>query len=407
MVLLNHHSMYDHAAMQNLSARETGVAQLPVHVYPPTFPVLFAPFILIKNLKISRMLFLLFTQLCFFGSMGALTAFARRTLLPAHKDIQHPSVQKLIYLSGIFTLIMASVYWPMICHHWEGQLNLVIMLLAILMATYLLREKQQPVLASLFLCLAISLKLFPAIFLPSLLIMGAYYAFGMTLGWTVILVLLSLFWIPVSQYLAFPEILLNSTYLSTSEYTLFSHSATSAVGNLLENLGIRRSLHTVPITMVRFGPCLLWLILFFRTCRRPLVDRNRNHLIQMIRFSQAFILTGFIMTRWWEHHLVFLIWPFFLLFAVSVTGLPQTRVTKGMAILSFLICAWPFIPIIDVEPFTFISLTKVFIFNLKVGGIANGQFVGPVKYIASFKFWGTLLLLITTEMSIFTLRKTD
>jgi hypothetical protein len=120
----------------------------------------------------------------------------------------------------------------------------------------------------------------------------------------------------------------------------------------------------------------------------------------MLRFSELFLFVGFAIGSWWEHHLVYELWPFFLLLGLGLAGLPRNRLALGLAIAAFLISASPLF-VCRVWPFSEVALVRL----ITPEGSPFPEFVGWGRALGAGKFWGAVLLWAAVELSVLRLKQ--
>ena len=69
---------------------------------------------------------------------------------------------------------------------------------------------------------------------------------------------------------------------------------------------------------LRFLPYPILLAVAAREYTREPGARGEPGLVPVLRLSQAFILMGFIMSKWWDHHLVLFLLPYYIAFYALV-----------------------------------------------------------------------------------------
>jgi hypothetical protein len=75
--------------------------------------------------------------------------------------------------------------------------------------------------------------------------------------------------------------------------------------------------------VIKYVPYALALLAAALEARRERDLAGVARLVPVLRLSQAFVLMGFLIAKWWEHHLVFLLFPLF--FALRVAFLEPVR----------------------------------------------------------------------------------
>ena len=297
-------SIYDDAAMSSLAQQERGVSWVPPYVYPPYLTVLFLPLVSFRY-ETVRVLWLI---LCYGFVFGSFDAMRRLCALAGRRPVDW----RLTWLAPIFAV---NLFSPLLDHNWYGQSDLLVLFL-VCWGIYL--EWKQPFrfpIGALLLATAGVLKLFPMFLFPCYLAMRRYRSVAAIGGWVVVLTGFTLLFIPVREFLRFPEVLNASMYVATSQEQFFQdHSASSALRYLLAPTAAP----ALAIVLLRFVPYGGYLAVLTREAPR------RSELSRLLRFSQAFVLLAFVMFRWWEHHLVMLLFPFFVA-AYACSRMPRPR----------------------------------------------------------------------------------
>jgi hypothetical protein len=364
-----------------MANRETGVTELNVHYYPPTFHVFFAPFALIPY-RLSRILFLLFNQYCLIHLLLILYRFVAE-----RAKLDEVARERLALGSSAFGLIAASVYMPTVDHLWQGQSNFPVLLCAVAGAAALWNR---PVKAGVFFGIAALLKIFPIAFGAYLLVLRETRA-AVALACTLVGgVLLSLAMFPDTSYVQFVRSLRSSTYAGTTDFNPYSYSV-AAVLVVLFNPGV---VPDAVSKVLRYGPFFVGMWLFHRG-QKAAPKEPHHELVSMLRFSEVFLFVGFAIGSWWEHHLVYELWPFFLLLGLALAGLPCSRLALGLGIAAFMISASPLF-VSRVWPFSEVALVRL----ITPEGSQFPEFVGWGRALGAGKFWGAVLLWGAVELSV-------
>lgn len=381
-----HGSIYDYDAVLRMANRETGVTELNVHYYPPTFHVFFAPFGLLPY-RPARILWLLFNHYCLFQLVWILYRFVAE-----RAKLDGPARERLALGSAAFALIAASVYLPTVDHIWQGQSNFPVLLCAVAGAAALWKR---PVRSGVFFGIAALLKIFPIAFGAYVLILRQTRT-AVALACTLVGgFLLSLVMFPDSSYVQFVRSLQTSSYAGTSDFNPYSYSMASMLVVLFDPGVVPNAVSNV----LRYGPFFVGLWLFY--WGRKSAPRERHHeLVSMLRLSEVFLFVGFAIGSWWEHHLVYELWPFYLLLGLGLGGLPCSRLALGLGIAAFVISASPLFAC-PVWPFSEVALVRL----ITPEGSQYPVFAGLGRAFGAGKFWGAALLLAAVELSVFRLKR--
>lgn len=282
-------SIYDLAATDALSRKVPEAGWSPPYVYPPYLTLLFIPISYMRYVP-ARVLWLILNYgfiVASFDAMRRLCALVGETRVD----------RRLTWLAAVYT---PTLFAPVLDHMWCGQSNLLVLFL-VSWGIYL-EWKGHP-LGPLLLAVAGLTKLYPLFLFPCYFAMRRFRT-AFTIGiWCAVLTGLTLLVIPISEFLRFPEVLNASMYVATSQEQHFSdHSASSALRWLVAPAIVP----AIAIALLRGIPSAAHFVLFGLT--RP----KLSDLGVLLRFAQAFVLLACVMFRWWEHHLVMLLFPFFV-----------------------------------------------------------------------------------------------
>lgn len=293
--------IYDHRAMEQLARAELDTKGLPVFVYPPLIIVLFLPFAALPYTAV-RIGWLVLNQLFLFATVvGLARIYQART-----------GARPSLWYSAAFALLAPALLSPMMNHNWQGQSNLIVLALVTWALYFNLRPRRSDALCGLFLASAILLKVFPGIFVPYLLARRQWRAVLFTALAAAAITLLTLAVVPVSDYLRFPEVLFGSMYMNEQAQLFGNHSAASAIRRVLDIAGLPLEAQKPISSALRFLPYPILLAVAARELTREPAPRGESGLVPVLRLSQGFILMGFIMAKWWEHHLVFFLVPYYV-----------------------------------------------------------------------------------------------
>jgi hypothetical protein len=318
-------SIYDHGAMVRLALREVAGRPPPVFVYPPLLVVVFLP-ISKLSYENARTLWLVCNQVFLALTMiGLVRIWESRRGTP---------VKPLF--AAVFTLLGAATA-PLLDHNWQGQSNLLVVALVTWSLYFHFEEKPaSDFWCGAFLAIAILLKLFPGIFVPYFLARRRYQPVLWCIAVGAAITVASLFVIPLSDYLRFPEVLTQSMYLAEGGITPGNLSM-EATGRLLASLaGYSAESVRLAITAFRFLPYPILLVVTAREALDP-PSIGISKLVPVLRLVQGFIVISFIMSKFWAHHLVLLLPCYFLgLHAVVVKR--QRLVAAILAASTVIVC---------------------------------------------------------------------
>jgi len=220
----------------------------------------------------------------------------------------------------------------MLNHDWQGQSNLLVSALTAWALHAHLRDERSDVATGLLLAPAILLKLFPGIFLPYLIIRRRWMALVWTAAAGAVITLATLVWIPISDYLRFPHVLLESMYLHEDADTLGNYSMAATVATVGAVLGLAPVAVKVGGALLKYSPYPLALAASALELRREASLVGKARLVTALRLTQPFILMGFLISKWWDHHLVFLVVPYF--FAIRIAFLEGVRARAVAALVA-------------------------------------------------------------------------
>jgi hypothetical protein len=313
-------SIYNHAAMVMKSRRDVGVGWLPVYVYPPLLAVVFLPLAKLSYLTV-RLGWLVLNQL-----------FLAATVLACARIYEVRSGRRVgVEFGVVFVFLAAAAFDPTLDHDWEGQSNLLVLALSAWALYAYLKPKRSDLATALLLAPAILLKLFPAVLLPLFVARRSWRTLLYTGGVALAITAVSLIWIPWSDYKQFPHVLLDSRYTREGGPTLGNYSMAAGVLWLASWFGAHAGSATKYATLfIRFVPYALVV------AAAAWEARKSDGMVPVLRLSQAFVLIGFLMTTWWEHHNVFLLLPYFIALRAAMLEPLRARVAATLVIVSAL-----------------------------------------------------------------------
>lgn len=315
-------SIYDLAATNALSRKVPEAGWSPPYVYPPYLTLLFIPISYMRYVP-ARVLWLV---LNYGFLLGSIDAIRRLCALVGERRVD----RRLTWLAAVYT---PCVFAPVLDHMWCGQSNLLVLFL-VSWGIYL--EWRDHVarttsgdaspfpLGALLLAVAGLTKLYPLFLFPCYFAMRRFKS-AITIGvWCAVLTGLTLLVIPLSEFFRFPEVLDASMYVAKSQEQHFSdHSASSALRWLVAPAIVP----AIVITLLRGVPYAVHFVVFGLT--RP----KLSELGVLLRFAQSFVLLACVMFRWWEHHLVMLVFPFFVgAYACARLGERRSLTTLCLAV---------------------------------------------------------------------------
>ncbi|MFC2144643.1 glycosyltransferase family 87 protein [Acidobacteriota bacterium] len=371
---------HDHEAMMELAETLSGRDSVAPNVYPPTFTFLFSPLTAIPH-RTARVLWLVLNHVWLAGTILVL----RRLCWAVAKH------QLSVFFSLVFFFLSASVYFPSMEHNWQGQANLpVLFLLALALFSYLAQGRDA--VGGLCLGLAIVLKFFPAVVLPFLICRRRYRLVAWTSLWCVCLAVASLSVVSIEDYLHYPFVLLDSVYIVAGNDLASSYSLVSWLGGWIRIVGLEGTTSGLIVTSLRLLPYVLFLMISWMEARREDDASNQALTVEVLRYWQALLFVAFIMSKFWEHHLVFLLAPIYVLATLTSTNLVGKGRIRAAVAASIAITGVPgrgnvhWMRTIAVEP------------GLRGLGL-------PVGLATGFKFVGILILVLTMEFTVWRLKQ--
>ena len=322
-VLTQHAGVYDHRAMVALSNREIGTRDLPVFVYPPLLVVLFLPLSRLSDAT-AQLGWLAGNQIL----LGLMVWACAR--IHAEREGRRPG----LVFCAVLALVAAAGYAPTWDHDWQGQSNMLVMALTAWGLHAHFGSRRSDLRVGALLAPAILLKLFPGIFVPFLLVRRAWRPTLWTGAVAVAVTAATLLWVRWSDYVRFPQVLFGSMYLVEGGETRGNYAMSAGAWWAGSLLGASPAVIRVAARAVQLVPCLAVFAVAALEARRDrasasagLVDGPADGgIVPVLRISQGFILMGFVISKWWEHHLVFLLFPYFFAVRLAfVDGLADPR----------------------------------------------------------------------------------
>jgi alpha-1,2-mannosyltransferase len=372
-------SVYDHQAMVALARGEVGTTGLPPYVYPPLLTVLFVPLTLLAY-PTARMVWLALDQILL---AAAIVACAR---ICAERGARMPGA----LFCATFALLGAAAFAPMIDHDWQGQSNTLVLALSVWALYAHLKRTPSDLWTGALLAPAILLKVFPGIFVPYLLLRRRWAAALWAGAAGVVVTALSLVVVSWSDYLRFPHVLADSMYLQEGGGTLANYSMPAGVWWVGSLVGAREGIVRVAAAVVRYLPYPLALGAAAWEARREASLQGIGLLVPVLRMSQAFLLMGFLILKWWEHHLVFALVPLFFAVRLAFFERAAVRIPGAVAALVVVSALWIALPR---HPLLWEAMDAP-------------RWAGVRDALVETKRLGILLLLAATEACIWRLKRT-
>jgi hypothetical protein len=311
-------STYDYNAMLALARSERGTRELAPHVYPPLLTALFVPLTRVPYVA-ARVAWLALNQLLLW-----LTVVACARICAARGATPPGPLFVLTY-----ALLGACAFAPTLNHDWQGQSNTAVLALSAWALHEYLVSPRAGARAGLFLAPAILLKLFPGIFVPYLVVRRAWRPLAGTAVAAIAITVLSLVAVPWADYVRFPEVLRGSMYLKEGGSTLENYSMPVIARWIGVAAGAREGVVRFAEGAIRVVPYLLALCAAAWEARREAKLQGIARMVPALRLSQGFLLMGFLILKWWEHHLVFLLVPIF--FAVRLAFFERAALRASRA----------------------------------------------------------------------------
>ncbi len=369
-------SIYDHWRMIARSRKATGVKNIAPLVYPPFFVFSYLPMLLF-SFRTSRFIWLVMSQVCLAGSAAAAWMLLKDRLGRAPPW----------WWVAVFILGTGSIYYPVIDHQWQAQSNLQVLCITSWALYFAHRKKPAELPAGILLAWGIGMKLMPGIFLLWFAVRRRWRMLALMALSGVVLIVLSMTVINHEDYIRFPQILSGSMY-ATGGPSMGNYSMVSAAGIVFTGLKTWPRVYGALVKFAQYIPLAIFIFMVWREKRNRAAPE-----IMLLRLSQGFILMGFVMAKWWEHHLVFLLFPYFILGAVLRSYPRSSGLIRFLTASGFLVVALPVMG--NIQPFGSVNLvhfiqwfSKAIHFNIHL-----------YPFMA-FKFTGILLLLVAQELFI-------
>jgi hypothetical protein len=324
-------SVYDHEAMVAIARSEVGTQGLPVHVYPPLLTALFVPLTYLPYAG-ARIAWLALSQLLLFASVVACARIC------AERGARSPGGLFCV----TFALLGAAAFEPAMDHDWQGQSNTLVLAFSTWALHEHLRREPRDARTGLLLAPAVLLKVFPAMFAPYLVARGRWRAALWTGVAAVGITVLTLIRIRWGDYVRFPHVLGDSMYLKDGAPMFANYSMPAGVRWAGSLAGAGEGSQKLAAAAVRFVPYPVALGAAAWEARREASFEGLARLVPALRLSQGFLLMGFVILKWWEHHLVFALVPLF--FAVRVAFFEREVRARAVAFLVVVSGLWIALP---------------------------------------------------------------
>lgn len=320
------HSMLDYEFLCDLAERDTGTRGVIAVTQPPFSIVPFVPLTRLP-LAAARMVWHFLSLLTLLGILLVVGRGLSRSTSPAS-----------IAFAGVLLL---ALFAPLHHHLRHNQTNLLMVLLvASVLALECSRWKHHQPLAGFLLGFAIASKIFPAVVVPILVVRGRWR----TIAWTVAAIIgLTVAALPLTgwqDYARYPGHLLDSYYFGGG----------ASVGH---NLSLKRSWLRI-LASVTSPPLETWLrpawtwpliLVFFQAWR----ERSSSAVSFQLRFWQACLLMGTVMSSYWEYHLLFSLGAFALIADHAIRGEIVSRRMVAVTVIAFFACCIPTAMVGDVR----------------------------------------------------------
>jgi hypothetical protein len=318
--------------MEALSRAELGTHELPRFVYPPLLIVVFVPLALLPYTA-ARIVWLVMNEIFLVAVVASCARIyeARTGLRPS------------LVFSVLFALGAAAAFAPTLNHNWQGQSNLLVLMLVSWALYFHLRSRPSDLATAGLLAPAVLLKIFPGIFLVYLLVRARFRAALWTGFFALVISAATLVVVPLSDYIAFPSVLLDSMYVREGSRIDGDYSMSRLGQDLAALIGLSPGPAGFVTALLRFLPVVALIGLAAREhSREPPSEAplsGATGLVPAFRLSQAFVLMGLITTKWWEHHLTLLLFPLYLALWFVLSAPYRLRLATTLIVASALVVA--------------------------------------------------------------------
>lgn len=297
----------------------------------------------------SLFLFLPFSLLPLFSSQIIWTIFSIICLgLSVHLIFKCLDL-KLNLWELLFVIPLLALAFPVKWTFGMGQINHLILLL--LVATFYLYKKGNEFLSGIFLGLGIILKLTPLYLLILFLVKRKWKIFSFTLITILFFTLLASLFFGFDLTLEYFFKIIPSLFSGAGKEIYYNQSVSSFIARLVADNQWRLYL-SLPISLIILGSSY-WLSIQ----KHELTSLNYSHLITASLLANAFS---------WQHHFVWLIFPFF-------SVLKEFKKQRNKYLLTILLLSYALIA-----------------YNIKNPASLQGNLFAP--FILSHVFFGTLIL---------------
>lgn len=335
------HYLAPQAILQGNNPYLGGKEYFTPDVHPPFAILIFTPFILFSFEQAEKLWTLLSIGL-FFSSIYLIFKINKAKMF---------STVGLCICALIFAL-----YFPAKFTFGMGQINILLLFLTVLSIYYL--NKNKDYLSGVFLSLSVMIKFFPLMFLPYLIIFKKWkLLFSFLITSLVILFITFVFIKPNINIYFYKDVL--PTLIGGWKTEYYNQSLSGFLGRLMDN-GYQKEVLRIFISFV------LVLISFL------VIIKNNSKKTDVINLTLSLLvtLTLLINNFSWQHHFIWLIFPFITIF-YFVKNEKLNWKYYLLLILSFVLVS----------------------FNIKNPNLVNPIFISHVFYGASI-LWGLNLYLL-------------
>lgn len=196
-----------------------------------------------------------------------------------------------------FLFIIICFFNPIKENFFEGQINILILLLVTLHIYYEMQDKK--LYSCITLSLAILFKIYPIVFLPYYLFQKKFKSFGYTIGALAIFIIISIIFFGYSPWVKFIEYNLTSDILSS--IVVHNISIRSYLSIFIYNDKIALLIHK--LFLISFS--LVFFILFSK--------RTKSIHEKLFDYSFLVMLFNFLSPHVYVHHFIFLLIPLALI----------------------------------------------------------------------------------------------